>query len=63
MIKFREIEIKEGDKLKVTICEGVEKVGTVVFDDAAYCLEYFSCGVNRKTALTNYAHYCKFEKL
>mgnify|MGYP000450759651 CR=1 FL=1 len=63
MIDFRGLKIKLGDKLKVIICEDVERSGTVVFEDAAYCLEYYDCGTDRTTPLTNYAPSCKFEKI
>lgn len=63
MVKFRNIEIKESDKLKVTICNGLEREGVVVFKDASYCLEYFDFGAYRTKPLTNYAPQCKFEKI
>jgi hypothetical protein len=61
MIKFRGLNIKVGDSLKVNICEGVEKQGVVIFNDAAYCLEYEHVGIKRNTPLTNYAYSCKFK--
>ena len=63
MVSFRNIEIQEGDNLKVIVCEGVEVEGVVIFEDAAYCLEYFDCGAYRTKPLTNYAPQCKFEKI
>ena len=63
MVNFRNIQIKEGDKLKVIICKDVERKGKVIFKDAAYCLEYFDCGTDRTIPLTNYAPQCKFEKI
>jgi len=62
-VKFRNIDISIGDKLKVIICKDVEVTGKVVFEDAAYCLEYFAFGANRTNPLTSYAHTCEFIKL
>ena len=63
MINFRGLEIKEGDKLKVTICKDTSTEGVVIFEDAAYCLKQTKGMGLKVIPLTNYAHSCKFEKI
>ena len=60
---FRGIEIKEGDKLRVTVCKDLVVEGEIIFHDAAYCLRYFWFGGYTNKPLTNYAHSCIFEKI
>lgn len=60
-IDYNSRPIKMGDKLKITVTDNVSYEGKVIYENAAFGIEYFALGALRRSPLCNYAPYCKME--